>query len=100
MTVFGSFAALFLKKAASHNRIGSIIVDTNLYLGGILYVFSAIINIVLLKYFPYSFILPATSLTYVWTMIIAKLYLDETITLKKVTGLILISTGVILLSFN
>jgi len=45
MTLMGSVASLFLKRASSADGIKSILFDINLYFGGSLYFLSAIINI-------------------------------------------------------
>ena len=69
MTVLGSVASLFLKKASGTDGILAMIKNVNLYIGGFLYLASAILNIWLLRYLEYSVVLPLTSLTYIWTMV-------------------------------
>ena len=98
MTMFGSVASLFLKKASGSNDLIDMLKNINLYIGGFLYVSSAILNIWLLKVLDYSVILPLTSLTYIWTMILSYLILKETITVKKIIGVCLILTGAIIIS--
>ena len=98
MTMFGSVASLFLKKASGSNGLINMLKNINLYIGGFLYVSSAILNIWLLKVLDYSVILPLTSLTYIWTMILSYLILKETITVKKIIGVCLILTGAIIIS--
>ncbi|WP_314850253.1 EamA family transporter [uncultured Solobacterium sp.] len=98
MTMFGSVASLFLKKASASKGLIDMIKNINLYIGGFLYVSSAILNIWLLKVLDYSVILPLTSLTYIWTMILSYLILKETITVKKIIGVCLILTGAIIIS--
>ena len=63
MTVLGSVASLFLKKASGTDGILAMIKNVNLYIGGFLYLASAILNIWLLRYLEYSVVLPLTSLT-------------------------------------
>lgn len=94
MTIIGSFAALFLKKSSSSGNLRILIGNRNIYVGGLLYLISSLINIYLLKYMDYSVVLPFTSLTYVWTIIIARVYLGEIITKRKITGIGLIILGV------
>jgi len=65
--------------------------------GGLLYVLGAGLNILILKKLPYTVVLPLTSLTYVWTMIISYLVLNEKITRLKITGVTLILVGSIIL---
>ena len=54
MTVLGSVASLFLKKASGTDGILAMIKNVNLYIGGFLYLASAILNIWLLRYLEYS----------------------------------------------
>ena len=95
MTFLGSVAAFFLKKASSFKTVTELLSSYNLYIGASLYLSSAIINIVLLKHMNYSVVLPLTSITYVWTMIIAHFFLGEHIGVRKFIGLALIITGCI-----
>ena len=98
MTMFGSVASLFLKKASGSNDLIDMLKNINLYIGGFLYVSSAVLNIWLLKILDYSVILPLTSLTYIWTMILSYFILKEKITVKKVAGVCLILVGAIIIS--
>lgn len=95
MSLMGSFAALFLKKASSNIGLKSLIFNINLYIGGGLYFLSALLNIYLLKRMEYSVILPLTSITYIWTMAISYIILKENITKKKIGGVLLIVIGAI-----
>ena len=81
MTMFGSVASLFLKKASGSNDLIDMLKNINLYIGGFLYVSSAVLNIWLLKILDYSVILPLTSLT-----------------VKKIAGVCLILVGAIIIS--
>lgn len=98
MTVVGSVASFFFKKASGAQGIFEILKNVNLYLGGGLYVASAVINIIVLRYLDYSVVLPMTSLTYVWTMIISYIMLREKITRKKIIGVIAIFVGAIMVA--
>ena len=98
MTVMGSVASLFLKKASGCDGIVGLLKNINLYIGGFLYVGSAVLNIILLRYLDYSVVLPLTSLTYIWTMIISHLVLKEKIGVKKMAGVALILVGAVLVS--
>ena len=71
MTILGSIASLFLKKASGHNKITEYLFDANLYIGGSLYLASAVLNIIVLQKLDYSLVLPLTSITYIWTMLIS-----------------------------
>ena len=98
MTIFGSVASLFLKKASGSNGLINMLKNINLYIGGFLYVSSAVLNIWLLKILDYSVILPLTSLTYIWTMFLSYFILKEKITVKKIVGVCLILIGAIMIS--
>ena len=98
MTMLGAVASLFLKKASGADGLLALIKNINLYIGGFLYLASAVLNIWILRYLDYSVVLPLTSLTYIWTMILSYLILKEKITLKKVGGIVLILVGAICVS--
>ena len=100
MTLAGSVAALFLKRASGAKSISFLLLNYNLYIGGILYVLSAGLNILILRELDYSIVLPLTSFTYIWTAIISQIVLKEKITVKKIIGLFLIVLGTLFLSFN
>lgn len=93
MTVLGSFAAYFLKRAAALKSVKQMILNINIYLGGGLYFLSALLNIYLLNKIDYSVVLPLTSITYIWTMIISYYILKEKITIKKIIGIAGIFVG-------
>ena len=69
--------------------------NINLYIGGALYLASAVANIIVLKKMEYSIVLPLTSITYIWTMILSYMILKEKITKKKIGGVILILIGAV-----
>ena len=98
MTVIGSVASLFLKKASGSNGIIEFLKNINLYIGGFLYLTSAVLNIIVLKVLDYSVVLPLTSITYIWTMVWSYLILKEKITKKKAIGVILILLGAVCVS--
>ncbi len=100
MTILGAFAGLFLKKASADLNFKNLLTNKNIYLGAVLYLISAFINIYLLKFLDYSIVLPLTSITYIWTMIISYFNLREKITLKKIVGIILIAIGSICISIT
>ena len=93
MTILGSVASLFLKRASNSDGIKKLIMNYNLYVGGVLYVLAAIINIFVLRFLNYSVVLPLTSMTYIWTMVISYFYLKEAIGLRKIFGVSLIVIG-------
>ena len=100
MTMLGSVASLFLKKASGATGIFSMLKNVNLYIGGFLYLASAVLNIWILRYLDYSVVLPLTSLTYIWTMVLSYMILKEKITKKKIVGVVLILVGAIFVSMH
>lgn len=98
MTFCGAIASLFLKKASSNENIMQMLKDVNLYLGAGIYLLSAVLNIIILRYLDYSVVLPLTSITYIWTMLISYLILKENVTKKKIVGVILILVGAIFIA--
>lgn len=98
MTILGSVAALFLKKASNIGGIFAMFKNIYLYIGGFLYLASAVLNIWILRYLEYSVVLPLTSFTYIWTMILSHILLEEKITIKKIVGVILILVGAVCVS--
>lgn len=98
MSLFGAFAGLFLKKASCKLEIKALILNYNLYLGGCLYLLAALINIYVLKFLDYSVVLPLTSLTYVFTMLISYFILKESISKNKIAGVFFIIIGAAIIS--
>jgi drug/metabolite transporter (DMT)-like permease len=99
MTVLGSAAAMFLKKASKTEGMKKLIKNRNLYIGGGLYLISAFINIYVLRYLDYSIVLPLTSITYIWTMVLSFFVLREKITIRKAIGVIGIVIGAVLITY-
>lgn len=100
MTLIGSFAGYCLKKASNDNNWRIILLQPWLYGGGALYLIAAGINVSVLKYLQYSVVLPLTSLTYVWTLIISYYFLHEHIGREKIIGITLIVIGSILVNIG
>ncbi|GHU97763.1 permease [Spirochaetia bacterium] len=98
MTLLGSVAALFLKKASAYKGIKKILSNSNLYIGGGLYFIAALINIFVLQYLNYSTVLPLTSLTYIWTMLLSRFVLKEKISIQKSIGVVGILIGSMLIA--
>lgn len=98
MTLMGAVASLFLKKASGTNGMFGLLTNLNLYIGGGLYFLSALLNIFILRYLDYSIVLPLTSITYIWTMLISFFYLNEKIAKKQVVGIFLIIVGAVLVA--
>lgn len=93
MTILGSFGGFFLKKSTASSSMYSILKSKFLYVGIFFYLLGAVINIYVLKFMPYSVVLPMTAITYVWSMILSKLILKEKVTYIKLIGLACIILG-------
>nr|WP_023625215.1 EamA family transporter [Clostridium tyrobutyricum] len=101
MTIIGAFAGFSLKKSTSQSSsIFKVILSKWFYIGSFLYLMGALLNIYVLKFLPYTVVLPMTSLTYIWTMIISFYLLKEKITFKKILGVMLILIGAFLISIS
>lgn len=101
MTWSGTLGAYFFKKGTikiCHPIQAFFCID--LYTGCCFYIIGAILNIILLKYMPYTILYPMTSLTYIWTLVLSRHALHEKFTYKKLFSILLILTGVFTLSFG
>lgn len=98
MTLFGSLGAVCLKKTdlANGGRMVSLLKDKWTYIAGVFYIGCIILNIYVLRRLDYSIVLPLTSLTYVWTIVLSKLIFNETISLFKLLAIVLIVSGTVL----
>lgn len=95
MTFMGAVASVFFKRASGSDGFFKMLMNVNLYIGGFLYVAAAAINIVVLRYLDYSVVLPLSSVTYIWTMVLSYVILQETITKKKILGVACIVLGAV-----
>ena len=87
MTFLGAMGAYFFKKASvQETNIRTLLGSKELYLGGLLYVISAVMNILLLRYLQYSILYPMTAITYIWTVIVSHNLLGEKISKKMKNG--------------
>ncbi|MFK4437423.1 EamA family transporter [Paenibacillus sp. RC21] len=97
MTMCGALGGLFLKKLSLYTIGINRPFLTHLFWAGLLYILGALLNILLLKYLPYTVVYPLTSITYIWTLIFSKIYLKETISARKIGGVLLIICGAFIL---
>ena len=99
MTLVGSLGAFFFKRStADLSGILSLLKVPSFYLGGFLYCFGALMNVVLLRYMDYTIVYPMGAIAYIWSLVISNRFLGERITKKKVLGIALICVGVVLLT--
>ena len=99
--VVGAVASYFLKKAASGMEsfsVAALLRSGALWTGGLLYIAGAVNNIYLLGHLDYSILLPMSSITYIWTILIAYKLLGERITARKLIGVGAIVLGAALLA--
>jgi len=97
----GAFASYYFKNASLRldgPNIFLLLREKPLWIGGLLYLVAAANNIFLLGYLDYSILLPLSSITYIWTMLIAYKLLGEKITKKKIIGVAAIVCGALLLA--
>ncbi len=98
MTLMGSIASIFFKRASGSDGMTELLKNRNLYFGGFLYLSAALLNIVVLRYLDYSIVLPLTSITYIWTMFLSHFILKEKFTIRKLSGVLLIFIGAVLIT--
>lgn len=93
------FRGYYLKKASGTTKnFFKLLINKYLWIGGMMYVVSTVFMIWLLQMVEYSVAVPLGSMTYVWSIFIAKYMLDEKITKRRVGGLCLIVFGVVLIA--
>jgi len=96
MTLLGAGGSLLLKIGSGKLKMNfSIFFNFPIIGGGLLYFLSALLNVYLLKFIPYIVFLPLTAITYCWSMLLAKSFLGEKITLLKCFSVLLIFIGII-----
>jgi drug/metabolite transporter (DMT)-like permease len=104
-TIIGSFGSIFLKKGAEHFHIRfsvkgiiDILRNWRIILGLVLYAFSTVAFIYLLRSEDLSMLYPLTSMGYIFITIFSAILLKEKINVYKVFGIALIVTGVVLVT--
>lgn len=100
MTLLGSLGGFFFKKCTAGNSLSSTVRGPYLYIGVSFYVAGAVLNIVVLKFMPYSVVLPMTAITYVWTMVLSYFFLKEKMTINKIIGIVSILSGAVLIGVS
>lgn len=98
MTWCGAFGGYFLKLASDTDLKKDFPVLVKWLIVGLLsYGSGAILNIIVLRYMPYTVVFPLTSITYIWTFILSYVLLGEPITKRKLAGILLIIVGAVFL---
>lgn len=98
MTMLGALGGLFLKKASGFKKVFDLFFCGYFYLGGLLYFSAALLNIYVLRFWDYSFVLPFTSVTYIWTLLLSHYVLKENVTRKNIIGVAGVIAGVVLIA--
>lgn len=91
MTVAGSLGSLCFRLFSLHRRLIILLLGLGLYGTG------ALLNIYLLKVLPYTVVLPANALTFIWVIILARTVFKERIGFFKIAGAAFIGLGLLLL---
>lgn len=98
MTWCGAFGGYFLKLASDTDLKKELPVLVKWLIIGLLsYGSGAILNIIVLRYMPYTIVFPLTSITYIWTFVLSYFLLGEPITKRKLLGIGLIIIGAVCL---
>lgn len=98
MTLLGSLASWMLKLASADLRPRHLIADWHFYAGGVGYLCAALINVWVLRHMDLSMVLPLTAMTYVWTLLLARLLLVEKLNGWRIGGVTAILVGVVLIA--
>ncbi|WP_312832214.1 EamA family transporter [Sedimentibacter saalensis] len=90
-SIFVCIGQLFWKVSAENGVVP-------LFLGFLFYGIGAMIMIIAYKYGSLSVLQPVLSLNYVFSIILASIFLNEQITNLKVTGVVIIIIGVVMIA--
>ncbi len=99
MTYLGAQASVFFKKMAGCKSVLQMLLSRYLYFGCLLYFIAALLNIYVLRQMEYSKVLPLTSITYIWTMVLSYLVFKEKIGSRKVMGVSFIICGAVMIAW-
>jgi drug/metabolite transporter (DMT)-like permease len=97
-TISGAFGGYYFKKASTGGSLFCIVTSKKLFLELFLYILGSVLNIMVLKYLDYSVLLQLTSITYIWTLFISRMFLGEQITKYKIASILIILIGSYLIS--
>jgi drug/metabolite transporter (DMT)-like permease len=91
MTVAGSLGSLCFRLFSFRRRLVILLLGFGLYGAG------ALLNIYLLKVLPYTVVLPANAITFIWVILLSRAIFKEHIGLFKWMGTAFIIVGLLLL---
>lgn len=97
-TLVGSVGALVLKKGVGRYTFLQFLFSRYFIGGTFLYALSTVLYFLALRQEQLSVVYPLVSTAYIWTTILAALYLNEKITRWKIISLAGIIVGIILIS--
>lgn len=99
---FGSFGAVFLKAGANHltRSVQGLILNWRLTAGVLLYLTSSVFFVMGQKQGELSILYPLVSLSYIWTLLWARIVFGEPLTRSKFGGLALILAGIVFLNLG
>lgn len=101
MTMMGSLGGFYFKRCSASGSLGPrTLLNPNLYIGGVFYVLSALVNIWVLHYMEYSVLMPMLGITYIWSLILSCLFLHEKFTARKLIGIGIIVAGAALIGIG
>ena len=98
MTLNGALSSWMLKLASGDLRPARLIRNWHLWAGAAGYLCAAVINIWVLRHMDLSVVLPMTALTYLWTLLLARLFLGESLDRWRIGGVTAILVGVVLIA--
>ncbi|HUP03113.1 MAG TPA: EamA family transporter [Bryobacteraceae bacterium] len=100
-SVIGSFGAVFLKFGSARiTRNPLSFLNPQLAFGVALYLGSSVFYFLGIKGGQLSILYPLVSLGYIWTLLWARLFFQESFTKQKCAGLALILAGVVLVGMG
>lgn len=76
----------------------SILRNFKVILGAALYATSALLFVYALKHGELSVLYPIIATSYIWVLVLSNVFLNETLTFSKATGVLLIVFGVIMIT--
>lgn len=99
MTLVGALGAYFYKIAsAGEPGLLPLLRRPSFWVGTLVYLTSSVLNIWLLRRLDYTVLYPMTAITYVWSLLLGRLFLGERITPRKLAGVAVLLLGVFLLT--
>jgi uncharacterized membrane protein len=98
----GSIGQLEFKRGSATFEFNLVALATNFHLvaGALLYVFSTVIYVYVLKGGRLSVIYPIIATSYIWTTLFARIFLNEPVNIVTWLGIALILLGVTLITYR